>query len=107
VILAATHPQALLVDVSELVNMTPAAALAYSRAGQDLMRSMETLSAATIAAVSGPALGGGCELVLGCDLTYCSHDATFGQIEAGGGVIPAFGGSGDSRGEWASSALAR
>lgn len=93
VILASNHPQALLVDVAELVNMTPAAALAYSRAGQDLMQSMETLAAVTIAAVSGPALGGGCELVLGCDLAYCSQNATFGQIEAGGGVVPAFGGT--------------
>jgi hypothetical protein len=42
---------------------------------------------------AGPALGGGCELVLGCDLAFCTRDATFGQIEANGGVVPALGGT--------------
>jgi enoyl-CoA hydratase len=32
-------------------------------------------------------------LVLGCDLAVCSTEATFGQIEANGGVVPAFGGT--------------
>ena len=41
---------------------------------------------------AGPALGGGCELVLGCDLAFCTRDATFGQIEANGGVVPALAG---------------
>jgi enoyl-CoA hydratase/carnithine racemase len=42
---------------------------------------------------AGPALGGGCELVLGCDLAFCTRHATFGQIEANGGVVPALGGT--------------
>jgi enoyl-CoA hydratase/carnithine racemase len=93
VLLAAEHPEALLVDVAELADMTPAAALAYSRAGQRLMAVVEALPAPTIAAVSGPALGGGCELILGFDLALCSVAATFGQIEVNGGVVPAFGGT--------------
>ena len=93
VILTGGHPEALLVDVAELAHMTATAALAYSRAGQKLMSVLEALPVPVIAAVSGPALGGGCELVLGCDLAVCSTEATFGQIEANGGVVPAFGGT--------------
>jgi enoyl-CoA hydratase len=92
-ILTGGHPEALLVDVTELAHMTTTAALAYSRAGQKLMGMLEALPVPVIAAVSGPALGGGCELVLACDLAVCSTEATFGQIEANGGVVPAFGGT--------------
>ncbi len=93
VILASKHPEALLVDVSELARMSPFEALQYSRAGQQLMEALEALPTPTIAAVTGPALGGGCELILACDMAFCGEDATFGQIEANGGVVPAFGGT--------------
>lgn len=65
--------------------MTTADALSYSCTGQHPMEASEALPATVIAAVSGPALGGGCELVLGCDLAVCTGDATFGQIEVNGG----------------------
>ncbi|MFC4469813.1 crotonase/enoyl-CoA hydratase family protein [Streptomyces xiangluensis] len=46
-----------------------------------------------IAAVNGPALGGGAEIVLACDLVVADENATFGLPEVRHGLFPAAGGA--------------
>jgi enoyl-CoA hydratase len=78
-------------DISEFAGPTEAEEIG----GQFLrsLRAVAIIPRATIAAVSGYALGGGCELALSCDFRVASTRARFGQPEILLGIIPGGGGT--------------
>ncbi|MGE7138480.1 enoyl-CoA hydratase/isomerase family protein [Luteibacter sp. NPDC031894] len=80
-------------DISEMTAWSPVQAQAASRAGQDLMLTIERLGKPVIARIPGYALGGGMELAMACHLRIASDKARFGQPEIGLGLIPGFGGT--------------
>lgn len=59
----------------------------------EIWNRIRNISKPVIAAVSGYALGGGCEFVLSCDMVIASESAKFGQPEITIGVIPGAGGT--------------
>jgi enoyl-CoA hydratase len=78
-------------DIRELVDAGPIEMMQKNTVA--LWTRVQAISKPLIAAVSGYALGGGCELALACDIIMASEDARFGQPEINIGVIPGAGGT--------------
>ncbi len=78
------------VDIRELKQLT------FAQGGDDFIAPLEFLTHCRkpiIAAVSGYALGGGCELAMMCDIILAADTAQFGQPEITIGTIPGIGGT--------------
>ncbi|MEI5906289.1 enoyl-CoA hydratase-related protein [Bacillus spongiae] len=68
-------------------------ALQMAKAGQALCNEIEAMMKPVIAAINGPALGGGLELAMGCHYRIASNDALLGLPELKLGLLPTFGGT--------------
>lgn len=79
-------------DIKEMSVKTYADVLAEDLFGE-INRVFASVRTPVIAAVSGYALGGGCEIAMACDFIIAAENAKFGQPEIKLGVIPGIGGS--------------
>ena len=76
-------------DIAEMVDRDADAALLGINSG--LFDRLEAHRWPSIAVVDGPAYGGGCELILACDLRIASPNARFAQPELGLGIVAGAG----------------
>jgi enoyl-CoA hydratase/carnithine racemase len=80
-------------DVKQMQTMTYTDMVDRSAALQAAFIAIARIPKPTVAAITGYALGAGCELTLACDFRVAADDAKLGQPEIALGVIPGAGGT--------------
>ncbi len=80
-------------DIKEMADLSYGDMVKRSGALQSAFTAVARMPKPVVAAVTGYALGGGCELALTADIRIAAEDATFGQPEILLGVIPGAGGT--------------
>ncbi|GAB7003992.1 enoyl-CoA hydratase-related protein [Nocardioides sp. AN3] len=80
-------------DVKEMAELSFADMVAHGDSVQAATTAVARIPKPVVAAVTGYALGGGCELALAADLRFAADDAVLGQPEILLGLIPGAGGT--------------
>ncbi len=80
-------------DIKQMKDMSPLEAKEFAEIGHSLLMKIENSRLPFIAAVNGYALGGGCEVMMACDIVIASASAKIGQPEINLGIHPGFGGT--------------
>jgi enoyl-CoA hydratase/carnithine racemase len=80
-------------DIKEMAEMSYPDMVRRSRELQSAFSAVAEIPKPVVAAITGYALGGGCELALCADVRICADDAKLGQPEVLLGVIPGAGGT--------------
>jgi len=80
-------------DISQMKDMSPLEAKEFAEMGHNLLMNIESSRLPFIAAINGFALGGGCEVLMACDICIAGSSAKIGQPEINLGIHPGFGGT--------------
>jgi len=65
----------------------------FIRFGNSVIRRIERFPKPVVAAINGHALGGGCEIAMGCHIRILKETARMGQTESNLGITPGYGGT--------------
>jgi len=80
-------------NIAEMLEFSPADALAFGETGQALFEMMEACDKPVIAALNSITMGGGCDLSLACDLRVASDALKFAHPGARLGILTGFCGT--------------
>ena len=80
-------------DIKEMADMSYVDMAARAAELSDALGALARIPKPVVAAITGYALGGGCEIALACDWRVVAEDAKLGQPEIKLGIIPGAGGT--------------
>jgi enoyl-CoA hydratase/carnithine racemase len=80
-------------DIKEMADMSYVDMAARAADLSDALGALARIPKPVVAAITGYALGGGCEIALACDWRVVAEDAKLGQPEIKLGIIPGAGGT--------------
>ncbi len=94
-VIRSLHPRIFLAgaNLREIASIDADSASVYARYGRAVLDAIRNLSGPVVAAVHGPCMGGGLDLVLACDAIVAAPDAVFGHPGARRGLVTGWGGT--------------